>query len=173
MIENPQDRFGLHAELSQEDAVKAAKALRKINRRDPLWKAARKALKNEAAEVHVTIDETLLDRLARAVVDELRDNVTVAENMWREVAEDRKRHADEAWKLVRKASPFVNAVLCMTIDRFRAEGKSAPALEWLGEAAVTQDERRKGERMAEEIQMRLGRHPNPPYGRLLTPDGDS
>ena len=139
-------------EISSDQPIAA-----KIDRRDPLWKAARKALANEAAAVHVTVDDRLLDRLARAVVDELRDNVTVAEKMWREVAEDRKRHADDAWKLIRRAAPFVNAVLCMTIDRFREEGKSPPALEWIGDAALTQDERREGERMAREIQERLVR----------------
>lgn len=126
---------------------------RPINRRDPLWKAAREALLNEATAVHVTIDPILADRLAWATVEALRKNVTVAENMWREVAEDRKRYSENAWKLVRQAAPFVNAVLCMTIKG----GDPAPSLNWLGEAAISHDEKKAGEQMAREIQERLGR----------------
>lgn len=129
----------------------------RINRRDPLWRSAREALLTEAASVHVTVDDHLADRLAWAVVQALRENVTVAENMWRETAEDRKRYSDNAWKLVRRAAPFVNAVLCMTIDRCREEGRTAPALEWLADAGIAHDEKNEGERMAREIQERLGR----------------
>lgn len=148
----------------------------KINRRDRLWKSAREALLTEAAIVHVSVSDQLADRLAWAVVEALRENVTVAENMWRENAEDRKRHADNAWLLVRRAAPFVNAVLCMTIDRFREEGTTAPALEWIADAAISHDEKNAGERIAREIQERL--RPSrfvseqPPNGKSEKPEAD-
>ena len=123
----------------------------KINRRDPMWKEARAAIKDELASVHVTIDDVLADRLARATADALRHYALSVEAGWRESSDTHQRNAERAWELVRRAAPFVNAVLCMTIDRFRAEGKTAPALEWLAEAAILKDEKAEGERIAREI----------------------